>query len=116
VKIRRTSSALVFLMHCLGAAVFAWGFQAKLSVYYPPTPSHPISVVKIISDQQMNKATRVPNCSHHRSALRLPIDSTVASFQPNFAACRSVPAGRFCNTAFQCHPQALFFRSPPSDI
>ncbi|HUY95937.1 MAG TPA: hypothetical protein VMU71_11585 [Terracidiphilus sp.] len=111
-KARRNSSRLRLLAVCLCAAVFAWGFQAKLSLYHPAAPLNPEHVAKLMADNQGSKSP-VAAVSGLVSEGADPDWIVLGTVTPRL---RSVGLARnqlLLHPAAPGRTHALFFRPPP---
>ena len=111
---RKNSPALSLLVFCLSAAIVAWGIQAKLSRYTAPAHSHPISVAKLIQDEQASKKISAIWPEDLRETLQLPIDNAVALLHARCAVCPSLRIQEPVRSSIPFYPDALRFRPPPS--
>jgi hypothetical protein len=110
---RQTSPVLFCLTLLLCVGVFGWGLQAKLSVYSRQTPSHPITVAKLIQDGQVNKKAGVLGSATQRSPLQVRGYNRLVTFQPPFAVRRNVQISRLVPKSIPCYLHPLFFKPPP---
>jgi hypothetical protein len=112
-KRRTVSTLFVFL---LSAALFAWGLQAKLSLYQQPSRSHPVSVAKLLPDNQVNKKTGAPGSSDRCAVSRLAFCAAIVLFQSRFTVSRGRQVGEVVAPSIPSYSYALFFRPPPSRV
>ena len=110
----RTSPAFTFALLLLGAAVFAWGTQSKLSLYQRPSPFHPLSIAKLLSDNQANKKGCLPRPSERKVASDLSLLAAVVLISKAAATPRSRQASTVVVPAIPSRTYALFFRPPPT--
>jgi hypothetical protein len=112
-KRRMVSRPFVFL---LSATLFAWGLQAKLSLYQQPSRSHPVSVAKLLPDNQVNKKTGAPGSSDRRAVSRFAFYSAIVLYQPRFTVSRGRQLGEVVAPSIPSYSYALFVRPPPSRV
>ena len=110
----RTVFSLTLFVFLLSVALFAWGTQAKLSLYQRPTRSHPISVAKFLSDNQVDEKIGLPRSSDRCAVSLLAFYASTVLFQLRFIVSRGRQAGKVVAPSIPSHSYALFFRPPPS--
>lgn len=111
-RARRSSFRLRLLAVCLCAAVFAWGFQAKLSLYRPAAPLNPEHVVKLMADNQGSKGS-VAAISGHVVEAADPVWIVPWPMTPRLRPVRLVRNDRLTHPSAPARTHALFFRPPP---
>jgi hypothetical protein len=111
-KARRDRSRLRLLAVCLCAAVFAWGFQAKLSLYHPAAPLNPEHVAKLMADNQGSKSLAAA-VSGHVIEPADPVWIVLGAVTPRLRSVRLVRNHRPLHPAAPARTHALFFRPPP---
>jgi hypothetical protein len=112
----RTVSPLTLFVFLLSVALFDWGTQAKLSLYQQPTRSHPVSVAKLLPDNQVDKKIGLPRSSDRRTVSLLAFLAALALFQPKFTFSRGRQAGKVVAPSIPSYPYARFIRPPPSTL
>ncbi len=110
---RWSGRALQWLVCLLCATVFAWGFQAKLSLYKRPTPSHPVSVAKLCQDDQAGKHTCEVAAQNHGPLTPDLTCGVQIPFRPRLTVRRDRQVSTLVHPAIPSYPHALFFRPPP---
>lgn len=110
----RISTALSLAAYLLCVAVFAGCLQARLSLYKAPTPSHLISIVKVIQDDQANEKVGSSRPCDRCSSCQLTLQDAVGAHHPPFIIRRSRQVRRQAFAAIQSYPHALFFKPPPA--
>src|SRR5579863_9658722 len=113
-KKRRAVSSLTLFVFVLSAALFAWGTQAKLSLYQQPTRSHPVSVAKLLPDNQINEKMGLPRSGDRSAASHLPFYTSLVLFQPRLIVSRGRQAGVVVAQSIPSYTYSLFFRPPPT--
>ena len=111
---KQGASATVRWFLCfLCVTVFAWGFQAKISLYKSPTPSHSHAGVKLCQDDQASKqmcGAVVQDGSLH---IAISACSGVPRFQARLTFCRDRQVSKAVYASILSYPNALLFRPPP---
>jgi len=100
----------------LALSTFLWGLQAKLSLYEAPTPSHPLLVVKLLQDWQINKKVEgaLPQSAHQLSSQK---DFCEAISLPVWSAASHCFSGRVrAFTACSFNSYALYSKPPPAIV
>jgi len=100
----------------LCASVFAWGLQAKLSLYHHEPPSHPNSVAKLIQDEQVNKKAGALKSTCRRSASLQEMDRAIAPGPQLLVTSRSRLLSKLAWADIPCCIHAHLLRSPPFDV
>jgi hypothetical protein len=112
---RRTTPSLTLIVLVLSAAVFAWGTQSKLSLYQRPSPSHPISVAKLLPDDQASKKGGLPHSNLRKIEAELPVFAAVVLTACPVDIAKRGQASGVVLPAISPRSYALFFRPPPME-
>lgn len=97
----------------LCVTIFAWGFQAKISLYRRPTPVQTHSDVKLCQDDQASKqmcGMVVQDGSLH---VVVSLCGAPAPFRPRLVMRGDRQAGKWVHASIRPYPNALLFRPPP---
>src|SRR5579863_9540336 len=106
----RTTPALSLALLLLSVGVFAWGMQYKLSLYQQHSPSHPVSVAKLLSDNQVSKKNVLPHSGNREAPHKLALLAALVLFVPPAVVARDRQAGDVAVSATPSHSYSLFFR------
>jgi hypothetical protein len=112
---RQSPAALRSAVLVLCAALCAWGLHAKLSSYKAPNQSHPMSVLKLIQDDETRRLAVSPPirpCSPFLDSA----DLTAVYSQPRLIVTRIQSVRIPAPDSAPSHTYALRFRPPPSTI
>ncbi len=113
-KITKRQLVLTPLVFLLSVSVFAWGLQAKLSLYQLRGPSHPISVAKLLPDNQVNKRIGIPHSSDRIFEPHPPFLTAYFVFHAPVIILRRQQTDHFALLSIRAQVYSLFFRPPPS--
>lgn len=103
------------LVPLLCAAIFAWGLQAKLSLYNTGSSSHPTSVAKLIQNEPAKKKNSAVGPGVRADAGQLFAYSAVVLLQPRFVVCRNRQVHKLICSSISSYSHALLFRPPPQN-
>ena len=110
----RTNSSRSFLPLILCVAVFAWGMQYKLSLYSQPSSSHPKSVAKLFTDNQVSKKSILPHSSDRDFGPKIAFWAALVLFVLAAVVVPHRQASKVFVSSISSRSYALFFRPPPS--
>ena len=114
-KVRRGYFRLRMLGAILCTSVFAWGFQAKISLYHPAAPLNPEHVAKLMADSQGTKGSAGAICGHG-SVVARTVWIVFSPVAPRRRTARHLRIDRLLHPAVQAQTHALFFRPPPQIV
>jgi len=100
---------------CLCVAVFAWGLQAKLSLYHPAAPLNPEHVAKLTADNQGMKRLVTVSTAHAEYAPK-PARVARVAFLTQIRFVSDYPEESIPHAAAPAYTHALLLRPPPSSI
>lgn len=109
-----TSASMQWFLCLLCASIFAWGFQAKLSLYQRPTPTHTQPAVKLCQDDQAGKQVCEIVVQDGSLPVVVSMCGAPAPFRPRLTIRRDRQVSKWVSASIRSYPNALFFRPPPT--
>jgi hypothetical protein len=109
----QASPVLRISLLILGLAVFAWGFQYKLSLYQASSHHHPVSVAKLIQGEQTSKKIVSLQLRIRSKFSDLRVDGIIVPFRLPIIVQRNKQPDAVTYTSITFIPCFLFFRPPP---
>ena len=109
----KVSPAFRIALLILGAAVFAWGLQYKMSLYQPSFHPNPVQIAKLIQGEQSNR--KVTELQVRARCAQPSLEYVVPTFVPPVPAVWRRPGETPPSRPAIFLSPSLFFRPPPQN-